>query len=139
VLLFATGIFISARVEKLPLVLCFLGCWFLLDTATAFLGFPDRVAELFRSPDLEAALFFAFFMVTDPPTSPPKPRDQPLYAAIAAVGSFVVLMTLGTVDYLLVGLLLANLWEAARRARARAQRPPKRARTAGTASAVAAL
>ena len=125
----------AARVEKLPLVLWFLGCWFLLDTATAFLGFPERVAELFRSPDLEAALFFAFFMLTDPPTSPPKPRDQPLYAAIAALGSFAVLMTLGTVDFLLAGLLLANLWEAVRRARARSRRPPRAPRAAGKARA----
>ena len=29
-----------------------------------------RVAEIFRAPDLHAVLFFAFFILTDPPTSP---------------------------------------------------------------------
>ena len=125
VLLFATGIFMASRVEKVPVVLCFLGCWFLLGTAAAFLGFPEQVAGLYRSPDLQAALFFAFFMVTDPPTSPPHTRDQLVYAAIAALGSFVIFAAVGAVYYLLAGLLLANAWEAARRARARARKPRK--------------
>ena len=60
----------------MPAVLAFLGSYYLLFTVTAFVGDPARVAELFRAPDLHAALFFAFFMVTDPPTSPPKQRDQ---------------------------------------------------------------
>jgi hypothetical protein len=70
--LFATGVFITRRVNKLPAVLAFLGCYYLLFTLTAFIGDPRRVAAIYRAPDLHAALFFAFFMVTDPPTSPPK-------------------------------------------------------------------
>ena len=35
----------------------------------AFAGDPAHVEELYRAPDLHAALYFAFFMVTDPPTS----------------------------------------------------------------------
>jgi Na+-translocating ferredoxin:NAD+ oxidoreductase RnfD subunit len=118
-LLLATGVFITARVDKIPLVLSFLGCWFLLDTATAFVGFPERVAELFRSPDLEAALFFAFFMVTDPPTSPPKHGDQLLYGVTVAVVSYATFTFIGGAYYLLAGLLVANVWEAVRRSRAR--------------------
>jgi Na+-translocating ferredoxin:NAD+ oxidoreductase RnfD subunit len=134
VLLLATGIFISSREGKVPLVLWFLGCWFLLAGATAFLGFPERVAELYRSPDVEAALFFAFFMLTDPPTSPPKPRDQPLYGVIVAVVSYVALVTVGAVWFLLAGVLAANVWEAVRRARARSRRPAKVERLAVAAS-----
>ena len=69
----------------MPAVLAFLGVYYLLVTIAAFVGDPARVAELYRAPDLHAALFFAFFMVTDPPTSPPKHRDQIMFGAIVAV------------------------------------------------------
>src|SRR6185369_5919802 len=52
VVLLGTGIFIADRVNKVPLVLVFLGCYYALFTATAFLGDPGGVAEIFRSPDL---------------------------------------------------------------------------------------
>ena len=42
--LFATGIFITDRVNKMPLVLVFLGSYYLLFTVTAFLGDPAGVA-----------------------------------------------------------------------------------------------
>jgi Na+-translocating ferredoxin:NAD+ oxidoreductase RnfD subunit len=122
VLLLAAGVFIAYRTDKIPSVLSFLGCWFLLNTATAFLGFPERVAELYRSPDIEASLFFAFFMVTDPPTSPPRHRDQLNYGVIVAVVGYVAFQTVGAVYFLPAGLLAANVGEAARRSRARARR-----------------
>ena len=137
-LLFASGLFMAVRVEKVPAVLWFLGCWFLVGTATAFAGFPERVFELYRTPDLQAALFFAFFMVTDPPTSPPSYRDQATYAILVAVGSYVAFLAVGAVYFLLAGLLVANVWEAARRARARARRPPKARTPALPARKVAA-
>ena len=115
VLLIAGGVFISERVNKLPLVLAFLGCYYALFTATAFVGEPSRVAELYREPDLHAALYFAFFMVTDPPTSPPKPRDQLVYGFLVAAVSYGVFELLGVVYFLLAGLLVANAWEAWRR------------------------
>jgi len=117
VLLIGGGVFIGERVNKLPLVLSFLGCYYALFTATAFIGEPSRVAELYREPDLHAALYFAFFMVTDPPTSPPKPRDQLAYGAIVAAVSYGVFELMGVVYFLLIGLLVANAWEAWRRQR----------------------
>jgi len=123
VLLFATGIFITRRVNKSAAVLAFLGCYYLLFTITAFVGNPARVSELYRAPDLHAALFFAFFMVSDPPTSPPKPRDQIVFGAITAVASYAVFELLGAAYFLLAGLLVANVWEAWRKwSRARARR-----------------
>jgi Na+-translocating ferredoxin:NAD+ oxidoreductase RnfD subunit len=74
---------------------------------------------LYRAPDLHAALFFAFFMVTDPPTSPPNPRDQVIYGAITAVGSYLAFEVLGAAYFLLAGLLAANVWEAWRKSRRR--------------------
>jgi Na+-translocating ferredoxin:NAD+ oxidoreductase RnfD subunit len=115
VVLFAAGIYITRRVNKMAGVLSFLGCYYLLFTITSFAGEPARVAELYRAPDLHAALFFAFFMVTDPPTSPPKARDQVVYGAITAVASYAAFELLGTAYFLLAGLLAANLWEAWRK------------------------
>ena len=122
VLLFATGIYITDRVNKVPVVLSFLGVYFLLFTITAFVGDPAKVVELYRTPDLHAALFFAFFMLTDPPTSPPKHRDQLVYGVIVAVGSYAVFEVIGAAYFLLAGLLVANAWEAWRRVRVKVAR-----------------
>ncbi len=122
VALFATGLFITQRVNKLPVVLSFLGVYYLLFTVAAFVGDPRGVAEVYRAPDLQAALFFAFFMVTDPPTSPPKHPDQIVYGAMVAVVSFAVFELLGAAYFLLAGLLVANAWEAWRRVRVRRPR-----------------
>lgn len=73
--------------------------YFLLCTASAFLGDPGRVAELFRTPDLHAALFVAFFMVNDPPTSPHNSRDQLWYGAIVAAASLVVFDLVGAAPH----------------------------------------
>src|SRR5262249_10082702 len=118
-LLFAVGIFITDRVNKMPAVLAFLGVYFLLFTGAAYVGDPGHVAALYRPPDLHAALFFAFFMVTDPPTSPPKQRQQLVFGALTAIVAFAVFQLLGWVYFLLAGLLVANAWEAARRMRAK--------------------
>jgi Na+-translocating ferredoxin:NAD+ oxidoreductase RnfD subunit len=125
--LFATGIFITDRVNKMPLVLAFLGTYYLLFTATAFLGDPNTVAEVFRAPDLQAVLFFAFFILTDPPTSPIQYPDQMICAVIVAVASYGFFVLVGAAYYLLAGVLVGNVWEAWRRLRflskRRAQRP----------------
>jgi Na+-translocating ferredoxin:NAD+ oxidoreductase RnfD subunit len=114
-LLIATGAFITQRVNKIPVVIAFLGAYYLLFTATAFAGDPRQVSALYRAPDVHMALFFAFFMVTDPPTSPPKHREQWIYGVIVAVVAYAIFETTGAVYFLLGGLLVANLWEAARR------------------------
>lgn len=114
--LVASGIFITDRVNKMPLVLTFLGVYFLLFTATAFAGNPGHVAEIFRAPDAQAALFFAFFILTDPPTSPVRYRDQIVCGALVAAVSYAVFMWIGAVYFLLAGVLAGNVWEAWRRA-----------------------
>ena len=115
VVLLAAGLFIVDRVNKMPLVLVFLGTYFLLFTATAYLRDPRMVAEIYRSPDAEAALFFAFIILTDPPTSPAKYPDQIVCGVIVAVVSFSFFEWAGVVYYLLAGVLVGNVWEAWRR------------------------
>ncbi|HLG96829.1 MAG TPA: RnfABCDGE type electron transport complex subunit D [Bryobacteraceae bacterium] len=113
--LIAAGFFMADRVNKLPMVLAFLGSYYLLFTATAFLGDPAKVAEIFRTPDLQASLFFAFIILTDPPTSPTKYPDQLWCGVITALVAYAVFEWVGAVYYLLAGVLVANVWEAWRR------------------------
>jgi Na+-translocating ferredoxin:NAD+ oxidoreductase RnfD subunit len=115
VALVITGVFVAERVNKLPLVLAFLGIYYALFTVAAFLGSTVQVAEVFRTPDLQAAVFFAVFILTDPPTSPVKHSAQIVCAAIVAIVSFIVFQWIGAAYYLLAGVLVGNVWEAWRR------------------------
>ena len=113
--LLAGGLYITERVNKIPLVLAFLGSFYLLFTITAYLGDPGLVAEVYRAPDLQAAVFFATIILTDPPTSPAKAADQIVCGAIVAVVSFAIFMRLGVAYYMLAGVLVGNIYEAWRR------------------------
>ncbi len=115
--LLAGGLYLTNRVNKLPLVLSFLGVYFLLFTSTAFLGSARQVAEIFRSPDIDAVLYFTLVILTDPPTSPAKYKGQWVFGVIAAVTSYAVFMIFGVAYFLLAGVLVGNVWEAWRRLR----------------------
>jgi len=119
IVLVAAGLFIADRVNKMPLVLMFLGTYFVLFTIAAFIRDPQWVSEIYRPPDLEAALYFAFIILTDPPTSPAKYPDQIVCGVIVAVVSFAFFEWAGVVYYLLAGVLAGNVWEAWRRANRR--------------------
>lgn len=112
VVLVATGAFIADRVNKIPLVLIFLGTYFSLFTVTTFLGDPRKSAEIFRAPDLHAVLFFAFFILTDPPTSPVRYHDQLVCGVLIALASYATFEWVGAAYYLLAGVLIGNIWEA---------------------------
>jgi Na+-translocating ferredoxin:NAD+ oxidoreductase RnfD subunit len=109
------GVYLTNRVNKLPLVISFLGAYFCLFTATAFLGDARHVAEIFRSPDIDAVIYFALVILTDPPTSPAKYRGQWIFGILAAAAGYAVFMLSGAVYFLLAGVLIANVWEAWRR------------------------
>ena len=113
--LIASGVFIADRVNKMPLVLAFLGAYFLLFTIAAYARDPSGVAEIFRAPDAQAVLFFAFFILTDPPTSPVRHGEQLIAAVLVAIVSVAVFEGLGAAHYLLAGVLVGNVWEAWRR------------------------
>ncbi|MBV9542902.1 MAG: RnfABCDGE type electron transport complex subunit D [Chloroflexi bacterium] len=101
------GIWIVARLNKFPSVLMFLAVYFTFFTGVS-MGNPRAVAEMFREPFLQAALFLAFFMLTDPPTSPNQYVDQIWYGAVAALGACVAQLLGAGQVYLLLGLLLSN-------------------------------
>ena len=123
------GWYTADRINKLPMVLMFLGTFYLLATGMSFVSNAPEVASVFRSPDLHAALFFSFFMLDDPPTSPVKYRDQIFFGLLVAVVAFGALEMFGWLYYLLAGLLVGNAWWAAQRTyrdwkRRRAAPPP---------------
>ena len=86
-LLLASGVFIAIRVNRVPLVLSFL------------------------------AAYFALFMLTDPPTSPSRHAPQLVCGVLVATLSVAAFLVGGVADYLLLGLLGGNVFEAARRVR----------------------
>ncbi|QQE77563.1 RnfABCDGE type electron transport complex subunit D [Alicyclobacillus sp. SO9] len=114
-LLVAGGYLITGKVNKFPQVLTYLGTYFLLLTLAASLHFGNAAytpGDAMRIPIVNAALFLAFFMLTDPPTSPAKYGDQVMFSVIAAVASVGVYLVFGGLSYLFIGLLVANAYKA---------------------------
>lgn len=126
-LVLAAGWYLVVKIKKLPLVLSFLGTALLIFTVAAFAGNARQVAEIFRAPDIEAMLFFACFMLTDPPTSPAKQPDQVWFGVAVAAASATAFLALGALWFLAGGLLVGNALESLRRvvvaARRQGQRP----------------
>ena len=121
----AVGVYVAAKVNKLPMALTFLGASLLLYTVAAFRGDAAQVAEIFRAPDIQMLVFFATIMLTDPPTSPAQPRHQYLYALVVAAASCAAFLGLNALWFLPGGLLAGNFWESCRRL-ARARWPQRR-------------
>jgi Na+-translocating ferredoxin:NAD+ oxidoreductase RnfD subunit len=107
-LMVVLGIWLVERLNKLPLVLMFLACYFSLFTFVS-LGQPQAAAEMFRAPFVQAALFLALFMLTDPPTSPNRYVDQVWYGVLAAVAACLAQLLGAGQTYLLIGVIAANI------------------------------
>lgn len=118
-LMVAAGAVVANRVNKMPLVLAFLAAYFGLFALTAFASDPLKVAEIFHTPDAEAALYFAFIILTDPPTSPVRYREQAMCGVLVAAVSYAFFRWTGVVYYLLAGVTVGNVWVAWRRVMAR--------------------
>lgn len=114
-ILIATGWFMADRINKMPLVLTFLGAYFSLFTLASFTGDAANVAEIFRAPDLHAVLFFAFFMLDDPPTCPVKYRDQVVFGLVVAFAAVTFFQFFGWLYFLPAALLVGNVGEAMRK------------------------
>lgn len=126
------GLLIVKQINKFPLVLSFLGTYFALFTLATVFSDPAVATEVFRAPDVHAAIFFAMFMLDDPPTTPVRYADQLFFGALVAAVSYAVLLRFGTVYYLSAGLLVGNVWESWRRY---FQRPASRSTAAPLADA----
>jgi Na+-translocating ferredoxin:NAD+ oxidoreductase RnfD subunit len=114
VVLIACGVFMVDRLNKFPLVLAFLGMYFVAFGAASIVN-TAAVAEMFRSPFVQSALFLAFFMLTDPPTSPNRLADQVTFGVVAALVAVGAQMLGAGQVYLLLGVIAANVYLAVRR------------------------
>ncbi|MBV8085362.1 MAG: RnfABCDGE type electron transport complex subunit D [Chloroflexi bacterium] len=114
--LIALGALVVEKVNKWPSVVAFAAAYFGLLTVAAIFGSPLAVADAFREPMSGAAVYFALFMLTDPPTTPARPSDQAWFGIAVAVASLAcVALNPTSVYYLPAGLLAGNALEAARR------------------------
>ncbi|MDA8442196.1 MAG: RnfABCDGE type electron transport complex subunit D [Peptococcaceae bacterium] len=118
--LLAVGFFVTNRVNKFPQVFAFLLTYLslLLVMGLWHLG---HAGDILRNPFINSALFLAFFMVTDPPTSPGKYPDQMLFGVIIAVSTLAIYWKYGGLAFLPAGLLVANVWNAVRMSRTAAK------------------
>jgi Na+-translocating ferredoxin:NAD+ oxidoreductase RnfD subunit len=107
IVLVALGAFLTDRLNKFPLVLTFLASYFAFFAIASTIN-PHAVAEMFRDPFLQAALFLAFFMLTDPPTSPNRYVDQFWFGLLAALSAGVAQILGAGQVYLLIGILVPN-------------------------------
>lgn len=105
------GYLITQRVNKFPQVFSFLAVSFVIFGIAGMLH-DSLAADSFRNPIINSTLFLAFFMMTDPPTSPAKYSEQIRFGIITALVSCVVYLVFGGLTYDLIGLLVANAWKA---------------------------
>jgi Na+-translocating ferredoxin:NAD+ oxidoreductase RnfD subunit len=126
--LIAVGYLVADRANKVPQVLTFLGVYFALLTVLTFFTDTEtiRIAAMYRDPFLNSVLFLAFFMLTDPPTSPAKLWDQVGFGAGVAVLAVLIELNHDTVIYLPLALLVANAFWAWRRITVVKQAPNKK-------------
>jgi Na+-translocating ferredoxin:NAD+ oxidoreductase RnfD subunit len=68
------------------------------------------VPDALLPPFINATLFFAFLMLTDPPTSPAKDKDQIIFGILTAAVGSVVYGLFGGLMYFFIGLLVGNLY-----------------------------
>ncbi|PEA53931.1 hypothetical protein CON64_15110 [Bacillus pseudomycoides] len=110
VLVCAAGFFVTEKVNKFPQVFSFLGIYFLIVLIMGITGF-ENAGDMLRVPYINSALFLSFFMLTDPPTSLGKYKDQVIFGTITAIVSIASYLVLGGLTFLLVGILIANGWK----------------------------
>lgn len=125
--------FIVSKVNKWPQTLAFLGVFYLLFSLASFFDSSPLVVEAFRVPYINTALFFAAFMLSDPPTSPARYREQLLYGAGVALLSFAVQVAFHPQYFMLAGLLAGNLGYACWRTRSVRRAAPLPPRPLATA------
>jgi Na+-translocating ferredoxin:NAD+ oxidoreductase RnfD subunit len=103
------GYIITEKVNKFPQVFSFLGTFFALLFLMGYFHAGDA-ADALRPPFINAALFFGFFMLTDPPTSSAKYKHQIAFGFISAIAGIIVYGLFGGLTYLFIGLFMGNLY-----------------------------
>jgi Na+-translocating ferredoxin:NAD+ oxidoreductase RnfD subunit len=109
------GYKVMDRVNKYAQVFSFLGASFILLFLMGHFNIGDA-SDALRPPFINATLFFGFFMLTDPPTSPAKAKDQVVFGMLTALVGTVIYGFFGGLTYLFIGLLMGNLYHLLRQA-----------------------
>jgi Na+-translocating ferredoxin:NAD+ oxidoreductase RnfD subunit len=107
------GYLVTNRVNKFPQVFAFLSVYFLLLLLMGLMHVGEA-ADAFRPPFINASLFFALFMLTDPPTSPVSNKDQVIFGLLSAIVGVVIYGIFGGLMYLFIGLLVSNAYHVVR-------------------------
>lgn len=103
------GTRVTQRARRLEIGWVFLAAWFtLLAIRVGLLGQPPGV--LVHQLHNGALLLFAFFMISDPMTTPRDPRTRIVFACVVALLAFTWQFGLGRPHGLLVALLVATPW-----------------------------
>ncbi|MFC4799596.1 RnfABCDGE type electron transport complex subunit D [Neobacillus sp. GCM10023253] len=103
------GYAITNRVNKFPQIFAFFGTSFLLLLLIGYFNIGGETDAL-RPPFINATLFFGFFMLTDPPTSPAKDKDQVIFGILTAVAGTLTYGLFGGLTYLYFGLVIGNFY-----------------------------
>lgn len=103
-----TGLVAADSANRLPLAGQFLAAFYIAMFLLLFVGEGSRIAEAYHAPFLDATLFAALVMLTDPPTSPARRIDQRDHAVLVAVATALTLAIVHQVSYLPVALLIGN-------------------------------
>lgn len=114
-IMLGVGGWVAVRVKKYTQVLTFLGVYFslILVMAIGHMGLASATpADALRAPFVNSTLFVAFFMLTDPPTSPGLVGQQVRFSSISALVAVALYATVGGLIYLLAGILVGNAWTA---------------------------
>ncbi len=114
VFLLVGGYIVVNRVNKLPQVLMFLGVSFALLFVLGLLHFQN-IPDAFRPPFINATLFFGFFMLTDPPTTPGRDKDQLIFSLVVSIIGTLIYGFFGGLMYLFIGLFIGNLMHVVKR------------------------
>ncbi|MGG5252784.1 RnfABCDGE type electron transport complex subunit D [Neobacillus sp. SM06] len=110
VFLLIGGYLITNRITKFPQVFSFLLTYMVLLFVMGLYNMGNA-ADAFRPPFINATLFFGFFMLTDPPTSPAKSKSQIVFGMLTAAAGVLVYGMFGGLAYLYIGLVLGNLYQ----------------------------
>ncbi|MCH7641026.1 RnfABCDGE type electron transport complex subunit D [Patescibacteria group bacterium] len=100
--LLIAGFMVINKINKFPQVLAFAALYLSLFIIASLLA-PVQVIQVFR-----VALFFVFFMLTEPTTSPEARREQIFFGVIVAAFSFISFFAVSTLTFLFIGLLIGN-------------------------------
>jgi hypothetical protein len=121
ILMILAGAIVLDRSRKLPAAVAFLSAYY---GAYLLVAIIDRhhASESFRSPISNAIVFFALFMLSDPPTAPVAIPAQIIYGVLVAATAVMLELTSHSQTFLLVALCAGNLYAAASRIRRIRQR-----------------